>query len=130
MSTAKKFLAFDLGVTMFIVVTSFLPRTPLLERVDVLIGLAILASENYEAKAADLAKRALAADPKLLEAQELLARLALEDNNNAKATEEANKALALNPNSVRTFILEKPVFIDEDNILTLITELFTIATLL
>ena len=29
-----------------------------------------------------------------MEAQELLARLALEDNNNAKAVEEANKALA------------------------------------
>ena len=66
-----------------------------------LLGLAILASENYEAKAADLAKRALAGDPKLLEAQELLARLALEDNNNSKATDEAKKALALNPNSVQ-----------------------------
>ena len=34
------------------------------------------------ARAADLAKKALEADPKLVEAQELLARLALEDNNN------------------------------------------------
>jgi len=66
-----------------------------------LLGLALLASENYEAKSADLAKRALAGDPKLVEAQELLARLALEDNNNAKATEEAKKALELNPNSVQ-----------------------------
>jgi predicted Zn-dependent protease len=71
------------------------------EQPGALLGLAILASENYEAKAADLAKRALAADPKLLEAQELVARLALEDNNNAKATEEAQKALAINPNSVQ-----------------------------
>jgi voltage-gated potassium channel len=36
-------LAFDLGVTLFIVVTSFLPRTPLLEGIDVVIGLVILA---------------------------------------------------------------------------------------
>ena len=35
-----------------------------------------------------------------MEAQELLARLALEDNNNAKATEEAKKALAIDANSV------------------------------
>jgi tetratricopeptide (TPR) repeat protein len=42
----------------------------------------------------------LEADPKLLEAQELLARIALEDNNNRKATEEANKALAIDPASV------------------------------
>ena len=44
--------------------------------------------------------KALAADPKLLEAQELLARLALEDNDNAKAETEAKKALALDSNSV------------------------------
>ena len=36
-----------------------------------------------------------------MEAQELLARLALEDNENAKAAEEAKKALAIDPNSVR-----------------------------
>jgi cellulose synthase operon protein C len=35
-----------------------------------------------------------------LEAQELLARLALEDNNNKKAEEEAKKALAMDANSV------------------------------
>jgi len=39
-------------------------------------------------------------DPKLLEAQELLARLALEDNDTAKATEEAKKALVLDAQSV------------------------------
>jgi voltage-gated potassium channel len=36
-------LAFDLGVTLFIVVTSFLPRAPVLEAIDVVIGLVILA---------------------------------------------------------------------------------------
>ena len=35
-----------------------------------------------------------------MEAQELLARLALEDNNNAKATEEADKALAMRPEAL------------------------------
>ncbi|MEO8371368.1 MAG: tetratricopeptide repeat protein [Candidatus Solibacter sp.] len=64
-----------------------------------LMGLALLASENFEARAGDLAKKALEIDPKLVEAQELLAKIALEDNNNAKATEEAKKALALDPNS-------------------------------
>ena len=39
-------------------------------------------------------------DPKLLEAQELLARFALENNDNAKASEEAKKALAIDANSV------------------------------
>ncbi len=49
-----------------------------------LLGLALIAAEIYDGKAAELAHKALEADPKLLEAQELLARLALEDNNNAQ----------------------------------------------
>jgi tetratricopeptide (TPR) repeat protein len=64
-----------------------------------LAGLALIASETYESKAGELARRALAADPRLVEAQELLARLALEDNNEAKAAEEAKKALAIDPDS-------------------------------
>ena len=64
-----------------------------------LLGLALVAAENFEARAGDLATRALESDPKLVEAQELLARIALEDNDNPKATEEARKALAMDPNS-------------------------------
>ena len=66
-----------------------------------LLGLALVAAENFDSRAEQLARKALEADPKLLEAQELLARLALEDNNNAKATDEAKKALAIDPNSVQ-----------------------------
>jgi tetratricopeptide (TPR) repeat protein len=64
-----------------------------------LMGLALVASEDFEARAAELAKKALESDPKLVEAQELLARIALEDNNNSRATEEAKKALAMDPNA-------------------------------
>ena len=66
-----------------------------------LLGLALVAAENFEGRAEQLAKKALEADPKLTEAQELLARLALEDNNNPKAIEEAQKALAIDSNSVQ-----------------------------
>ena len=65
-----------------------------------LLGMALIAADSYEGRAADLAKKALESDPKLVEAQELLARLALEDNNNTKAAEEAHKALAIDANSV------------------------------
>jgi len=65
-----------------------------------LLGLALIAADGYEHAAADLAHKAIESDPKLVEAQELLARLALEDNDNAKATEEAKKALAMDPNAV------------------------------
>jgi len=66
-----------------------------------LMGLALVASENFEARAGDLAKKALEIDPKLLEAQELLARIALEDNDNHKATAEARKASPSTPRASR-----------------------------
>jgi tetratricopeptide (TPR) repeat protein len=60
-----------------------------------LVGLALIASEQFESRAVELAQKALESDPKLLEAQELLARFALEDNNPQKAMQEADKALAM-----------------------------------
>jgi cellulose synthase operon protein C len=65
------------------------------------LGMALVAEEHFEGHAEELAKKALELDPKLLEAQELMARLALEDNNNDKASLEAKKALALDANSVQ-----------------------------
>jgi tetratricopeptide (TPR) repeat protein len=64
------------------------------------LGLALSSAEDFGADAPDLARKALSIDPKLAEAQSLLGRLALEDNDSAKAAEEANKALKLDPNSV------------------------------
>ena len=65
------------------------------------LGLALVAEEHFEGHAEELAQKALELDPKLVEAQELLARLALEDNNNEKAASEAKKALALDSHSVQ-----------------------------
>ena len=66
-----------------------------------LLGLALGYAGDFDQRASQLAKQALNGDPKLVEAQELLARMALEDNDNQRATEEAKKALAINPNSVQ-----------------------------
>jgi cellulose synthase operon protein C len=66
-----------------------------------LLGLALVAAGNFEHRAAELARQALASDPKLVDAHELLARLALEDNNDALAIDEARQALALNATSVQ-----------------------------
>jgi tetratricopeptide (TPR) repeat protein len=60
-----------------------------------LLGAALVSADGFEAKAAELAQRALKSDPKLVEAQELLARVALEDNNSEKAEAEAKKAVAM-----------------------------------
>ena len=65
------------------------------------LGLALVAAEDFESRAVDLAHKALAADPHLLEAQELLARLALEDNDPKKAAAEAHRALDMSPASVQ-----------------------------
>jgi cellulose synthase operon protein C len=64
---------------------------------EALLGAALVASGGYEAAAVELANRALKADPALVEARELLARMALEDSNPAKAVEEADKAIAASP---------------------------------
>jgi len=66
-----------------------------------LLGKALVAAELYGGNAADLAQKALRNDPKLVEAQELLARLALEDDDKAKAEAEAKKALVLDANSIQ-----------------------------
>jgi tetratricopeptide (TPR) repeat protein len=65
-----------------------------------LLGLALVAADGFEGKATELAQQALKSDPKLVEAQELLARVALEDNNPEKAASEANKALAISPEAL------------------------------
>ena len=65
-----------------------------------LLGLALVAAEDFQGKAVDLAEAALAAEPKLTEARVLLARLALEDNDPARAAEEADKALKITPDAL------------------------------
>jgi tetratricopeptide (TPR) repeat protein len=68
---------------------------------DALLGLALVAADGFEAQASHFARQALDANPHLLEAQELLARLALEDNDSAKAATEAHKALDMSANAIQ-----------------------------
>lgn len=65
-----------------------------------LMGLALVASDGFDVKAVELAEKACAADPKLVEARELLARLALEDGDTQKAIAHADKALAISPEAL------------------------------
>jgi tetratricopeptide (TPR) repeat protein len=59
------------------------------------LGLARVASESYGSKAVEFAEKAAELDPKLAEAHELLAYLALEDNDEDRAAKEADKAVAI-----------------------------------
>jgi tetratricopeptide (TPR) repeat protein len=74
-----------------------------------LLGLALAASGEFDGKAVELAEKAIQADPKLVEARELLARLALEDNNQQRAVAEADKALAIDPGSLDAMAIRATV---------------------
>jgi tetratricopeptide (TPR) repeat protein len=65
-----------------------------------LYGMAQLATDVFAGDASGLAEKALKADPKMFEARELLARIALEDNHPEKAVEEAKKALDISPEAL------------------------------
>ncbi len=59
------------------------------------VGLARVFAQRFDKRAVDLANEALKHDPKLVSAHELLAYLALEDNDPKKAADEAQKALGI-----------------------------------
>jgi len=71
------------------------------KQADALLGLALIAADGFEAQALVFAHRALDVDPHMVAAQELLARLALEDNDPAKAAEEAHKALDMSAHATQ-----------------------------
>jgi tetratricopeptide (TPR) repeat protein len=71
------------------------------KQANALLGLARVAAEGFDAQAVYYAERALEADPQMVAAQELLARLALEDNNPTKAAEEAHKALDMSAHATQ-----------------------------
>jgi tetratricopeptide (TPR) repeat protein len=73
------------------------------------LGLAVAAAENFDQQAVEAATTAINFDRNLLEAQELLARLALEDNNIPKAIEEADKALKMSPNALNAMAVRASI---------------------
>lgn len=71
-----------------------------------MLGLAEIAAERYDPKAKDSAKKVLEADPKIFEAHELLAKIALEDDDHKTAGAEADAALALNPDALNAIAVK------------------------
>lgn len=59
------------------------------------LGLARVAAEGYDPRAIEFARQALGHDPKLFEAHELLAYLALEEADRKTAADEAQQALSI-----------------------------------
>ena len=67
---------------------------------DAYLGLAKTASQGFENKAEEFAKKAIQLNPKLVSAQEFLAYLALEDNNLRRASDQAEKTLQMSPDAL------------------------------
>jgi len=65
-----------------------------------MLGLARVSADGFDNQAVSWADKALAVDPKLAPAHELLANLALEDNQPQQAGKEADTALALDPEAL------------------------------
>jgi tetratricopeptide (TPR) repeat protein len=64
------------------------------------LGLALVSADGFDNKAVEEAKKALELDPKLVEAHELMARLALEDYDSKAAAAEADEALKISPEAL------------------------------
>jgi len=69
------------------------------------LGLAIVSAEGFDGKATDYVSRALVLDPKLVEAHEFAANLALEDADTEHAVAEADEALRLSPDALNAMAI-------------------------
>jgi cellulose synthase operon protein C len=79
-----------------------------------LLGLARVSADGFDNQAVSWAQQALAADPKLAAAHELLAMLALQDDQPALAAKEADAALALDAEALDAMALHAVIEILED----------------
>jgi tetratricopeptide (TPR) repeat protein len=73
------------------------------------LGLAEVSADGFDSKAAEYAGKALALDPKMVGAHELLAGLALEEGDTQGAIAHADAALALAPDAVDAMAIHATV---------------------
>jgi cellulose synthase operon protein C len=74
-----------------------------------LLAEAQMAADEFDPKAGDLAAKALESDPKLYQAHELIARMALEDDNTKKAESEADAALAIQSDALEAIAIKASI---------------------
>lgn len=73
------------------------------------LGLALISADGFDGKALDYARRAASLDPKLAEADVLLAALALEDSDPATAATEAARALEVQPDDLDAMAVQAAI---------------------
>jgi tetratricopeptide (TPR) repeat protein len=64
------------------------------------VGMALVSADGFDEKAVTWAARAIQLDPKLVEAHEVMANLALEDSDTKTAAAEADTAIGLSPDAL------------------------------
>jgi tetratricopeptide (TPR) repeat protein len=73
------------------------------------LGLALVSADGFDSKADEYAAKALTLDPKLVEAHELMANLALENLKTQEAVAEADKAIALSNEALEAMAVRAAV---------------------
>jgi tetratricopeptide (TPR) repeat protein len=73
------------------------------------LGLAIVSADGFDGKATEYISQALVLDPKLVEAHEFAANLALEDADTEHALKEADAALGLSPDALNAMTIHAAV---------------------
>jgi cellulose synthase operon protein C len=78
------------------------------------LGLALVSADGFDNQAIEWTNDALALDPKLVEAHELMANLALEDSDTTHALAEADEALKISPEALDAMAIHASVEILAD----------------
>jgi tetratricopeptide (TPR) repeat protein len=73
------------------------------------LGMALVSADGFDEKAVEWTTKALELDPKLVEAHELMANLALEDSNPKTAVEQADEAIRLSPDALYAMAIRAAV---------------------
>ncbi|MGA3295526.1 MAG: tetratricopeptide repeat protein [Candidatus Acidiferrales bacterium] len=73
------------------------------------LGLALVSADGFDSKAIEWGAKALELDPKLVEAHELMANLALEDSDTAEAVHQADEAIQLSADALDAMAIHAAV---------------------
>jgi cellulose synthase operon protein C len=73
------------------------------------LGLAIVSADGFDGKAVEYAAKAITLDPKLAEAHEMMANLALENDDTDLAVAEADKAITMDKNALDAMAIHAAV---------------------
>jgi cellulose synthase operon protein C len=78
------------------------------------LGLALVSADGFDSKAGEYTEKALALDPKLVAAHELMANLALENAKSPEAVAEADRAIALSSEALEAMAVRAAVEVLSD----------------